>query len=146
MVTCLYSRAVLCLGPQSCPTLCNPMDYILLVSIHGDSPGKLTMSSSRGSSLPRYQTQVSCTAGGFFTSCATREALYSLATLSIFSFSGIWLWHTLVCNYFPFWCVCFVCVTLSFLSLQIYNALPSIKSFGTSFHQIFLLAASLVEQ
>ena len=29
---------------------------------------------SRGSSQPRDQTQVSCTAGGFFTSWATREA------------------------------------------------------------------------
>ena len=29
---------------------------------------------SRGSSQPRDQTQVSCIAGGFFTSWATREA------------------------------------------------------------------------
>ena len=29
---------------------------------------------SRGPSQPRDQTQVSCTAGGFFTSWATREA------------------------------------------------------------------------
>ena len=32
------------------------------------------MPSSRGSSQTRDQTQVSCTAGGFFTICATREA------------------------------------------------------------------------
>ena len=30
---------------------------------------------SKGSSQPRDWTQVSCTAGGFFTSWATREAL-----------------------------------------------------------------------
>ena len=31
---------------------------------------------SRGSSQPRDQTQVSCIAGGFFTSWATREAIF----------------------------------------------------------------------
>ena len=34
--------------------------------------------SSRGSSQPRDQTQVSCTAGEFFTVWDTREALYPL--------------------------------------------------------------------
>ena len=35
--------ALLCLVPQSCPTLCNPMDCSLLgSSAHGDSPGKNT--------------------------------------------------------------------------------------------------------
>ena len=34
----------------------------------------VAMPSSRGSSRPRDQTQVSRTAGGFFTICATREA------------------------------------------------------------------------
>ena len=33
----------LCLVAQSCPTLCNPMNYILPdSSVHGDSPGKNT--------------------------------------------------------------------------------------------------------
>ena len=59
---------------QSCPTLCDPMDY----TVHGilqarilewvDSP------FSRGSSQPKDQTQVSYIAGRFFTSWATREA------------------------------------------------------------------------
>ena len=42
------------------------------------------MPSSRGSSQPRDGTQVSCTAGGFFTIWATREALvkYSLIHFS----------------------------------------------------------------
>ena len=60
---------VLCLVAQSCPTLCDPMDY--RSSVHGDSPGKNTEegchASSRGSSQPRDQTQVSGIEGGFFT-------------------------------------------------------------------------------
>ena len=40
----------------------------------------VAMSSSRTSSQPRDRTQVSCTAGGFFTVWATREALYPLNT------------------------------------------------------------------
>ena len=35
------------------------------------------MPSSRGSSQPRDRTQISCTAGGFFTDWATREAPYA---------------------------------------------------------------------
>ena len=33
---------------------------------------------SRGASQPKNQTRVSCIAGGFFTSWATREAQYNL--------------------------------------------------------------------
>ena len=34
---------MLCLVAQSCPTLCNSVDYSMPVSsIHGDSPGKTT--------------------------------------------------------------------------------------------------------
>ena len=45
------------------------------------------MPSSRGSSQPRDGTQVSCTAGGFFTVGAIREALvrYSNTLFSCFS-------------------------------------------------------------
>ena len=65
---------------QSCPTLCDPMDY----SPPGSSlPGMLqarilgwvAMPSSRRSSQSRDQTQVSCIAARFFTIWATREAL-----------------------------------------------------------------------
>ena len=53
---------------QSCPTLCNPMDHI----IHGILQARIlewvALPFSRGSSQPRDQTQVSCIAGGFFTS------------------------------------------------------------------------------
>ena len=38
-----HSYSVLCLLAQSCPTLCNLMDYSPLgSSVHGDSPGKNT--------------------------------------------------------------------------------------------------------
>ena len=59
---------------QLCPTLCDPMDYI----VHGILQARIlewvAFPFSRGSSQPRDRTQVSCIAGGFFTSWATREA------------------------------------------------------------------------
>ena len=68
--------AVLCLVAQSCPTLHDPMDCSPPgFSVRGGSPGKNTgVFSSMGSSWPRNQTRVSCIAGKFFTSWATREA------------------------------------------------------------------------
>ena len=60
---------------QSCPALCNPMDY----AVHGVLQARILVwaafSFSRASSQPRDWTQVSCIASGFFTSWATREAL-----------------------------------------------------------------------
>jgi len=56
---------------QSCPTLwksmdCSPPGF----SVHGIFQARIlewvAISSSRGSSQPRDQTQVSCTAGRFF--------------------------------------------------------------------------------
>ena len=44
---------------QSCPTLCDPMDY----TVHGILQA---FPFSRASSQPRDRTQVSCFAGGFF--------------------------------------------------------------------------------
>ena len=59
---------------QSCPTLCNPMDY----RVHGILQARIlewvAFPFSRGSSKPRQWTQVSRTAGGFLTSWANREA------------------------------------------------------------------------
>ena len=53
---------------QSCLTLCYPMDYI----VHGILQARIlewvAFPFSRGSSQPRDRTQVSCIAGGFFTS------------------------------------------------------------------------------
>ena len=64
---------------QSCPTLCHPMDC--------SSPGScvheifqamilewVAISFSRGSAQLRDRAQVLCTAGRFFTECATRAA------------------------------------------------------------------------
>ena len=54
-------------GTQLCPTLCDPMDY----RVHGIFQARIlewvAVPFSRGSSLPRDQTQVSCIAGRFFT-------------------------------------------------------------------------------
>ena len=59
---------------QSCPTLCNPMDYY---TVHGTLQARILewvdFPFSRGSSQSRDQTQVSRIAGGFFTSWATRD-------------------------------------------------------------------------
>ena len=56
---------------QSCPTLCDCIVHGIL------QPWILewvAFPSSHGSSQPRNRTQVSCIAGGFFISWATREA------------------------------------------------------------------------
>ena len=57
---------------QSCPTLCDPIDY----TVHGVLQARIlewvAFPFSKGSSQPRVQTQVSSIAGGFFTSWATR--------------------------------------------------------------------------
>ena len=59
---------------QSCPTLCDSMDN----TVHGILQARIlewvAVPVSRGSSQPRDQTQVSCIAGEFFMSSATREA------------------------------------------------------------------------
>ena len=64
---------------HSCPTLCDPMDFSLPgFSVHGIYQARVlervAISLSRGSSQPRDQTQVSCTAGRCFTIWATKEA------------------------------------------------------------------------
>ena len=59
---------------QLCPTHCNPIDY----TVHGVLQARIlewvAFPFSRGSSQARDWTQVSCIAGRFFTSWATREA------------------------------------------------------------------------
>ena len=53
---------------HSCPTLCDPIDYI----VHGILQVRIlewvAIPFSRGSSQPRDQTQISSIAGRFFTS------------------------------------------------------------------------------
>ena len=59
---------------QLCLTLCDPMDYKVCGILQARIPEWVAFPFSRGSSQPRDQTRVSCIAGGFFTSWATREA------------------------------------------------------------------------
>ena len=70
-------KDVLC--AQSCPTLCNPMDWSPPgSSIHGILQARIlewvVISSSRGSSQPRGRTHISC------ISCNGRQVLYHCAT------------------------------------------------------------------
>ena len=64
---------------QLCLSLCDPMDSSPADSpVHGILQARVlewvAILFSRGSSWPRDWTQVSCTAGGFFTVWATRKA------------------------------------------------------------------------
>ena len=58
---------------QSCRTLCNPMDYTVHEILQARILEWVSFPFSRGSSQPRDWTQVSCIAGRFFTSWATRR-------------------------------------------------------------------------
>ena len=58
---------------QACPTLCDPMDYTVYGILQVRILGWVAFPFSRGSSQPRDHTQISCIAGRFFTSWATRE-------------------------------------------------------------------------
>ena len=59
---------------QSCPTLCDPMDYIVHAILQVRILEWVVFPVSRESSQPRDWTQVSHSAGRFFTSWATKEA------------------------------------------------------------------------
>ena len=83
---------MLCLVAQTCPNCCDPTDCSPPgSSTCGDSTGKSTgvgcIFSSRGSSQPRDQTQVSCIAGGFFTVWAMGKplALCKESSFNVFS-------------------------------------------------------------
>ena len=62
---------------QLCPTLCDPTDYTVHGILQAGILEWLAFPSSRGSSQPRNRTQVSCIAGRFFTSWASREAQWN---------------------------------------------------------------------
>ena len=71
---------------QSCPTLCNQVDYSLpSFSVHGILQARVlewvTISFSRGSSWPRNRTRVSCIGGRRFNLWTTREALTNLESI-----------------------------------------------------------------
>ena len=68
--------------PKVLAALCNPIDYSLPgSSVYGISQARILESVaipfSRGSSQPKYQTQVSCIADRFFSALATSETLNS---------------------------------------------------------------------
>ena len=78
---------------QSCLTLCDPMDY----TVHGILQARIVewvaFPFSRGSSQPKNRTQVSCIAGGFFTSRATRETpLYQVMGSVHFLIYALFSW------------------------------------------------------
>ena len=82
---------------QSCPTLCDPMDY----TVHGILQARilewLAFPFSRGFSQPRDRTHVSHMAGRFFTN---REALTSFSykdNNSLMSFPSPW-YHLGLCS------------------------------------------------
>ena len=66
---------------QLCLTLCDPMDYIVHEILQARILEWVVFLFSRGCSQPRDQMQVSCTAGRFFTSWATREAQSELSQM-----------------------------------------------------------------
>ena len=63
---------------QLCPILCDPVDYTVDGILQAGILEWVAFPSSRESSQPRDQTQVSRIAGRFFTSWATRKAQYPL--------------------------------------------------------------------
>ena len=75
---------------QSCLTVCDAMDY----TVHGILQARIlewvAFLFSRRSSQPRDQTQVSCIAGGFFTSWAMREDSKIWVTFFISILSLLW--------------------------------------------------------
>ena len=70
----MYFKHVKVKVAQSCPTLSDPMDYTVHGILQAIILEWVAVPFFRGSSQPRDQTQVSCIAGRFFTSWATREA------------------------------------------------------------------------
>ena len=70
---------------QLCPTLCNPIDCRLRVSVHGILQARIlewiAIPFSRGSSQPRDHIRVSCIGRQILYHWATREAYYNSAKM-----------------------------------------------------------------
>ena len=89
----------------------DPMDYTVHGILQARILERVAISLSRGSSQPRDWTQVSCIAGGFFTSWATREAQVNILSLSILHlrtcvvFNNKWslLTSSVPLNRLPWW-------------------------------------------
>ena len=82
---------------QSCPTLCDAMDYV----VHGILKARIlewvAFPFSRGSPQARDQTQVSCIPGRFFTRWATREDKFAPKNVMVI----VW-WSTACLIYYSF--------------------------------------------
>ena len=95
---------------QSCPTLCDPMDYTLHAIFQARILEWVAASFSRVSSQPRDWTQASRIAGRFFTSWATREAQEYWSEVGIkfhcVSTQFEWFQHHLLmdCSFIPLNC------------------------------------------
>ena len=63
---------------QSCPTLCDPMDYTVNGILQAKILECVAYPFSRGSSRPRNQTGVSCIVGRFFRKEQNHPALLTL--------------------------------------------------------------------
>ena len=92
---CVCVCVCVCEVPQSCPTLCHPMDCSLPgFSVHRILQARIlewvAISFSRASSRPRDRTQVFCTAGRVFTAWATR-----VGPNIVDSFYPIFFWEPL---------------------------------------------------
>jgi len=96
-VVCVMCVCVCVLVAQSYPTLCDPMDRSPPgSSVHGILQARIlewtAIPFSRGSSWPRNQTQVSCTAGRFFTVWAT-NVMQSKSDENIVH-EDLWIWRS----------------------------------------------------
>ena len=87
-----------CLVTKSCLTLCDPMDCSPPgFSVHGISQARIlewvAMPSSRASSQPRDQTQVSCPAGGVFaTEPPGKPTVYYYSATTRNEFESVVMW------------------------------------------------------
>ena len=108
---------------KSCPTLCNSRDCSLPgSSVHEILRERIlewvAIPFSRESSQPKNQTRVSCIAGRFFTSWATREAPWVQVTMLLLifhqNFEGIALWSSSFLRNLKSFC----CLTLCLRSLH----------------------------
>ena len=82
---------------QSCPTLCDPMDYTIYGILQARILEWVDLPFSRVSSQPRDQTQVSRIARGVFISWATREANSQLLEQK----EGMWQISRVVLHFMP---------------------------------------------
>ena len=75
---------------QSCPTLCDPMNYTVHRILQARILEWVALPFSRGSCQPRDRTQVSRIADGLFTSWATRDLLELTPKKDVLFIIGDW--------------------------------------------------------